>query len=306
MPQNEIDYDSLDYNRNKQNKQEQKQINSGLFIIATPIGNLEDISIRALNTLEQCDILLCEDTRVSKKLLSAYGINSNKMVAFHEHNGEVMAPKIFEWLKDKKKIALISDAGTPLISDPGYKLLAYCYEHDQEKEINITHLPGPCSPIAGMVLSGLPTDRFFFNGFLSSKSTGRKNTLLEIKDIQSTLVFLESPHRIENTVGDMCEILGDDRQVAIVREITKIYEERIAGSLAEVLEILKSRKLKGEIIIIVEPPQKDKKEFSQEEIKDMLKKSLQDMKTKEASNYIAEITGLAKKEIYQLALSLKD
>jgi len=213
-----------------------------LFIVATPIGNLSDISARALDTLRSADLIACEDTRQSIKLLNHFGIQK-PLVSYHDFNEEKKAEELGRRIADGLKVALVSDAGTPAISDPGYRLVRYCREH----ELPVFAIPGPNAAIAALAGSGLPSDEFFFGGFLPSKKTARREKIESLREQSSTLVFYEAPHRIEETLSDLEEILGD-REVCVARELTKLHEESLFGRLSDIRKRVKPL---GEFVIVV-------------------------------------------------------
>jgi 16S rRNA (cytidine1402-2'-O)-methyltransferase len=266
----------------------------GLYVVSTPIGNLEDITLRALRILKDCDIILCEDTRVSHKLLQAYGINK-KLMSYHNHNADDVRPKIICELKEGRVISLISDAGTPLISDPGYKLVREC----RANGIYVTSAPGASSVLSALVLSGQPSDQFLFAGFVDSK---------KFKDLEAspaTLIFFESARRLLKTLEKMADIYRN-RTVSVVREITKIYEETRQGSIEELITNYKENGLpKGEVVIVLSPPLKSN-ELSETEINQLLIKALAHQSVRDASASVAESYNLPKKLIYQQALNLKN
>ena len=269
----------------------------GLYIVATPIGNMGDITLRALEVLKECDLILCEDTRVSAKLLKHYGI-SRPTLSYNDHNGQERRPKIMQALESGQRVALISDAGTPLISDPGYKLV----KDVQDAGFHVSTLPGPSSVMAALCLSGLPTDRFLFAGFLSSKHEACKKELQELAKIPSTLVFFESARRLQDTLSLMHETLGE-RDVAVVREISKLYEESRRNTLSVLIEHYKHHgEPKGEVVIVVGPPLAQT--ASIESIEAKLTLLLATHSVKEAASIVAEETGFPRKEIYSLALKL--
>ena len=216
-----------------------------LYLVSTPIGNLEDITLRALRILREVDLIACEDTRHSRKLLSHYKI-SNPLTSYHSYNKSKKTPHLLRLLKEGKRIALITDSGTPGISDPSFYLVKSCIEEN----IPLTAIPGPTSLISALVVSGLPTDKFVFLGFLPSKKGKKKKAIESIKENSKTVVFFESPHRIEETLKEMEEILGD-RPIALARELTKRFEEVIRGKTPEVRKKIIKEKMKGEIVVIV-------------------------------------------------------
>ena len=217
-----------------------------LYVVATPIGNLEDITLRALRILREVDRIACEDTRQTRKLLERHGI-SKPLVSYHDHNEQARAEELLRELKAGKNIALVSDAGTPLIADPGYRLVARAREHG----VTVSPIPGASALVSALSASGLPTDSFFFGGFLPAKKTQRRKTLEAMQSYAATLVFYEAPHRIMETLEDIAEVLGP-RRVTLGRELTKIHEEFLAGEAAELREALGKRPpLKGEITLMI-------------------------------------------------------
>jgi 16S rRNA (cytidine1402-2'-O)-methyltransferase len=219
----------------------------GLYLVATPIGNLEDITLRAVRVLKQADQIACEDTRQTQKLLNHYGISS-RTVSYHEHNELTRAPELVLDLEGGARVALVTDAGMPGISDPGFRLISLAIRH----HIPVVPIPGASAFLAALVASGLPADSFRFSGFLPAKVGQRRQTLESVKASPRTQVFYEAPHRLKETVEDVVEILGADRQLVIAREVTKIHEEFLRGRAGEVLEILKARgDIKGEITLLV-------------------------------------------------------
>lgn len=279
---------------------ESNQINPvGLYIVSTPIGNLADITLRALDILKLVDLIACEDTRVSGGLLSHYGIKK-PLISYNDHNADEKRPEIFSAIERGKRVALISDAGTPLISDPGYKLVREALE----KNIYVTAIPGPSSVTAALCLSGLPSDSFYFGGFLPAKSEALKKHIKSLSQVPSTLIFFESARRLEESLAALRDGLSD-RQSAIVREITKLYEESRRGKLSELLEnIEKNGAPKGEVVIVIAPPQESELSAS-ENIEAELVLLLKSHSVKETATIIAEQTGLSRKEIYALALKIQ-
>ena len=264
----------------------------GLYLVATPIGNLEDITLRALRVLKECDTIICEDSRVSRKLLSAYNIEKPLMV-YHDHNAELMRPKVLEKLVTGEKMAFITDAGMPLISDPGYKLVKMCREND----VYITVIPGASSVLAGLVLSGMPSDKFAFCGFAEA------GKFEEFISYNATLVFFESALRLGKTLEKM-KLAFLNRTVTVVREITKMFEEAQTGSFSEMIDHFTKHPPRGEIVICLSPP--DASEASEDKIDELLKKALFEMSVKDASEMVAKVLGLSRKKVYQRALEFKD
>ena len=272
-------------------------LENALYIIPTPIGNLQDITLRGLNALMGVDILACEDTRTTQKLLDAFQI-SVKTIPYHDHNGTSMRPKITQALSEGKSVGLVSDAGTPLVSDPGFKLVRDVLNAGQK----VIPLPGASAPLTALCGAGLPSHHFTFVGFLPQKSGARKSALGQFQDYHHTLIFFESPSRLCDTLLDMQNTLGN-RPVVVARELTKVYEEFISGDCATVIEHYQANPPKGEIVILLGTPETDQ---PTQDIDTLLRQALTDNSTKDAAHMVAEITGRPKKEIYQRALTLKD
>lgn len=275
----------------------------GLYIIATPIGNIEDITLRALDILKRVDLICCEDTRVSGKLTSYYDITAPK-TPYHDHNADEVRPRLIEQLKEGKRIALISDAGMPLVSDPGYKLVAQCAAED----IPMTCIPGASASLTALVLSGLPTDKFMFAGFLPSKSAARRTALAEVKAVPATLVFYETGPRLAESLADMQAVLGD-RPAAVARELTKKFEEVQRGSLSTLTEHYQaSEEPRGEIAVVIGAPVEGQAEdWSEQAIDKLLLEMMEEqgMSVKDAAAFVAAKSGLKKRDVYQRALLLK-
>lgn len=268
-----------------------------LYICPTPIGNLEDITIRVLNILKKVDLIAAEDTRHTLRLLNHFEIN-RPMTSYHEHNIKEKGPQLIKQLIEGKNIALVSDAGMPGISDPGEDLIRLAVE----SEIKIVGLPGPSAAILALVISGISTRRFAFEGFLPSKRNHRKKALDILKTEKRTLIFYESPHRISGSIKDMLDILGD-RKASLSRELTKHYEEIIRGSLSEILMISEERNLKGEIVLVVEGA--GEIEPDEINIREELKKRLEaGMSKKEAVKEIVKTHNLPRNQVYQESLYL--
>lgn len=280
-------------------KAEAEPLAAGLHIVATPIGNLRDISFRALATLAAADAILAEDTRTSKTLLAHYGI-STPLLPYHEHNAAQMRPKVLAKLREGGKLALISDAGTPLVSDPGYKLVAELVAEG----LPVTGIPGPSAVLAALVLAGLPTDRFFFEGFLPPKSGGRRTRLTELAAIPGTLVFFESPRRLAEMLADAAAVLGA-RPGAVARELTKFYETVRRGTLPELAAHYDSEEeARGEIVVIIGPPGAADLVTSDEAIDGRLRAAMAKVSLKEAVAQVAAETGQPRRKVYARALEL--
>lgn len=272
-------------------------LKSGLYLVATPIGNLRDITLRAIDTLAAVDIVACEDTRVSGKLFQALGFKQ-KLIPYHDHNAEMQRPFLLGLIAEGKSVALISDAGMPLISDPGYKLVRDCLD----KNIYVTSLPGANSPLMALQLSGLPSDRFTFLGFLPSKSKARRECLEAYKNVQTTLVIFESAARLEDSCADILAVMGD-RPMTLTRELTKKFEDIWPSTVSGILERLKKDgPPKGEIVLVIGRNDSPQEDFDLDE---MLRSALTTMTMKEAVAAITEATGLPKKQVYNAALDLK-
>ena len=269
-----------------------------LYIVATPIGNLEDITMRALRVLREVDVIAAEDTRHSLKLLSHYGI-SKPLTSYWSEKEKVRTGEIIEKLRSGLSVALISDAGTPGISDPGAVLIKRAIEEG----IMVVPVPGPSALIAALSISGLSTEEFTFLGFLPPRTTQRRKKLAELKHESRTLVFYEAPHRIIDTLGDLGEEMGD-RKIAVVREITKLHEEAVRGTASELLAMIESRTIAGEYVVVVEGMRKEHltPDEALDEVKLLMKKGLG---RKEAVKTVAEGYGLSKKELYDRSLEKK-
>lgn len=280
-------------------KAEAEPLAPGLHIVATPIGNLRDISFRALATLAAADAILAEDTRTSKTLLAHYGI-STPLLPYHEHNAAQMRPKVLARLREGGKLALISDAGTPLVSDPGYKLVAELVAEG----LPVTGIPGPSAVLAALVLAGLPTDRFFFEGFLPPKSAARRTRLTELATIPGTLVFFESPRRLAEMLADAAAVFGT-RTGAVARELTKFHETVRRGTLPELAAHYETdEEARGEIVVIIGPPGADELLPTGDVIDERLRAALVGLSLKEAVAQVAAETGQPRRKVYARALEL--
>lgn len=270
-----------------------------LYIVPTPIGNLGDMSSRAIEVLNQVSLIACEDTRHSGKLLSHFGITT-KTTALHDHNERARAQWIVDQLAAGLSIALISDAGTPLISDPGYHLVS----HVRQSGFNVIPLPGPCAAITALSASGLPSDRFSFEGFLPSKEKARADKLLALKEDPRTLIFYESPHRIEHSLTTMVEVLGGDRHVVMAREVTKTFETFLSGPVSEVLATVSTdpNQQKGEIVLMVHGYHLSDDEAIPTVAINTLKLLCEELPLKKAAAIAAQIHGLKKNALYKYGL----
>lgn len=271
-----------------------------LYIVATPIGNLADITLRALQTLAGADILACEDTRVTRILLDRYGI-SRRLTAYHEHNAATAGPKLIAALAAGKSVALLSDAGTPLVSDPGYRLVREAID----RGIPVVPVPGPSSVLAALQLSGLPSDTFCFAGFLPPKSGQRRSRLHELEKTPATLIVFESARRLAASLSDMAEVLGADRSAAVCREMTKAFEESRRATLGELAAHYRAAGApKGEIVVVIGPPSAGKT-FSAEETDRLLRDLAGRMPASKAAAEAARATGKSKSDLYRRLVELK-
>jgi 16S rRNA (cytidine1402-2'-O)-methyltransferase len=270
-------------------------VSGTLYVVATPIGNLEDISSRAIRILGEVDLIACEDTRHTRKLLDRYGI-SRPLVSYHEHNEQPRAAQLLSDLQAGKNIALCSDAGTPLIADPGYRLV----EQAREQGITVTPVPGPCALIAALSASGLPTDSFLFHGFLPPKQGQRRKLLAELKTLEATLIFYEAPHRILETLEDIAATLGE-RPVVLARELTKIHEEFLRGTPAELRSALAERpSVKGEITVMVARGEATESESDDTPLDAAVEKLIEaGVPRMEALKTVARKRGLSKRDVYK-------
>lgn len=276
-----------------------RPLEPALYLVATPIGNLGDITLRALETLAGADVLACEDTRVTRVLLDRYGIQ-NRPFAYHEYNANEAGPKLIAALEAGKSVALVSDAGTPLVSDPGYRLGQMAIEAG----LRVVPIPGASAPLAALVGSGLPNDAFLFAGFLPTKDKARRERLAELSDAPATLIFFESPHRIGDTLAAAADELGPDRPAAVCRELTKTFEEFRRGPLGELAADYADRTVKGEVVLVVGPPL-EKPAPEAGEIDAILNRLAADLPTAKAATEAAKRTGLPRKDLYQRLLALK-
>ncbi len=273
-----------------------------LYLVATPIGDMTDIAPRALDILNTVDIVAVEDKRRSSRLFSHFGIKT-PMISYHDHSEEKQVKKIIDELLCGKSVALISDAGTPLISDPGYKLVNAA----KDKSIKVSPIPGPCALIAAISASGLPSDRFIFEGFLPPKSIARITKIQNISADSRTIIFYEAPHRILEALIDMIKVIGPSRKIVLARELTKTYETFISGTLKSVLEIIEKdlNQQKGEIVIVLAGADSSEKKAETQDSKRILSVLLEELPLKQAVSLGSKITGIQKNIFYKLALDLK-
>lgn len=278
---------------------EAERIAPGLHVVATPIGNLRDISLRALATLAAAEAVIAEDTRVTKTLLAHYGI-ATPLVAYHEHNAHAMRPQLLARLSGGAALALVSDAGTPLVSDPGFKLVADAVAAG----VAVTSVPGASAVLAALVVAGLPTDRFFFEGFLPPKSAARRARLAELAAIPGTLVFFESARRVGEALADCAAVLGA-REAAVARELTKHFENVRRGPLPDLArDIAEGEPLRGEIVLLVGPPLEGAAEINEASLDERLRAAMKTNSVKDAAAIVAGETGQPRRRVYARALQL--
>jgi len=271
----------------------------GLYLVATPIGNLADISLRALAVLSRADLIAAEDTRHSRKLLSHFGIKG-ELTPYHEHNAAKERPRLLARIGAGFSVALISDAGTPLVSDPGYKLVCEAVDAG----LAVTSIPGPSAVMAGLTSASLPTDTFLFGGFLPPKAGARHKRLEELKAVPATLVFFETASRLAKSVADMAEVLGP-REAALARELTKLHETVTRGNLTELAALIEpGTELKGEFVVVIGPPSPEDAFIGDDQIVAALKQALQDESFRDAVRSVAERFKLKRSRVYELGLAL--
>jgi len=273
-----------------------------LFVVATPIGNMDDISARAVSVLQSVDLIAAEDTRHSGRLMSHFQITT-PLVAYHDHGSEAQGERIFSALDAGQNVALISDAGTPLVSDPGYRLVRSA----REKAYKVTPLPGACAMISALCAAGLPSDRFCFEGFLPAKQSQRRKALELLASETRTLIFYEAPHRIVATVEDLIDLFGAAREVTLARELTKTYETLLNGNLSELLTQIKGdvNQQKGEMVLVVRGFDGAEQGAQEQEEERVLKLLLVDLPVKQAAGLAAKICGAQRNALYKKALVLK-
>jgi 16S rRNA (cytidine1402-2'-O)-methyltransferase len=279
---------------------EVKPLAPGLYFVATPIGTARDITLRALDILASADVIAAEDTRSMKRLLEIHGVplGDRPVLAYHDHNGDKMRPRLLAYLAEGKSVAYASEAGTPLIADPGFDLGRVA----RSEGYLVTAAPGPSAVIDALNISGLPTDRFMFAGFLPNAQKARQTALSELSDIPATLVFYESPKRVAQMIADAATVLGGTRQAALCRELTKKFEECLNGTLDELTEALSERTLKGECVVLID--RKGHADGGDMDVEGALRDALKTMSVRDASEAVSKASGLPKRKIYQLALEI--
>jgi 16S rRNA (cytidine1402-2'-O)-methyltransferase len=275
-----------------------KPVTPGLYLVATPIGNLRDITLRALDVLAAADVVLAEDTRVTARLLTAYGLKK-KLVRYDDHIGESVRPKVLAALMAGEVVAQVSDAGTPLVSDPGYKLALDAIAAG----LAVHPIPGPSSPLAALTLAGLPSDRFLFAGFTPHKAAGRRTMFEELRPVRATLIFFETGPRLRASLTDMAAVFGADRPAAVARELTKLYEECVRGRLGELVSEPRLEAPKGEIVVLVGPGEETA--ATEADADAALTEALSRMGPADAASEVARTLGLNRKTLYRRALELQ-
>ena len=273
----------------------------GLYLVATPIGSARDITLRALDILQSADVIAAEDTRNTRKLMDIHGIKLGErpIIPYHDHNGAQQRPRILDAIEDGKSVAYVSDAGTPMVADPGFTLARAVIEADGP----VTAAPGASAVLCALSIAGLPTDKFMFVGFPPPKTGARNQFFKDLENIPATLVFYESPKRLDKTLASMIEAFGEERQAAICRELTKKFEQALRGTLRNVLDRREDEMpLKGEIVIVLGPPVAQ--EISQEDLDASLRRALLTLSVKDAAAEVAQSLGLPRKTAYNRALEL--
>jgi 16S rRNA (cytidine1402-2'-O)-methyltransferase len=273
----------------------------GLYLVATPIGNLGDVTLRALETLAAADLIACEDTRITRRLLERYGITA-PLTSYHEHNAAEARPRLLARLAEGAAVALVSDAGTPLVSDPGFKLVRAA----QAAGHRVVPIPGASAVLAALVAAGLPSDRFFFEGFLPARETARRTRVVALARIPATLIMFETGPRLAAALTDLAAALGP-REAAVCRELTKLHEEVRRGDLASLAEAYTAGlETRGEVVIVIAPPSDDQGGADAEQLDRLLRRALARASVKDAVSEVAAATGLPRRDIYQRALALTE
>ena len=277
-------------------------LTAGLYLCAVPIGNARDVTLRTLDVLASADVIAAEDTRTARKLMEIHGISigDRKMIAYHDHSGEGVRERLMDIVRAGQSVAYVSEAGTPLVADPGFKLVADM----REANLPLTAAPGASAVLTALTVSGLPSDAFHFAGFLPNATGARCKGLEGLRAIDATVVLYESPKRIRALLNDIVATMGADKQVVICRELTKKFEEVLRGTAKELSDQLEDRSLKGEIVVLI--ARGGQEEASEADISAALRKAMLTMRLKDAATAVAGATGMPRREVYQLALSLKD
>ena len=279
-----------------------KPLSAGLYFVATPIGSARDITLRALDILASADLIAAEDTRTARKLMEIHGValNGRKVVAFHDHSGEGAVSRLVADIQAGKSVAYVSEAGTPLVADPGYELGRAAIAAG----LPVTSAPGASAVLAALTVSGLPTDRFAFVGFLPAARQQRETEIAMLRDVPFTLVFYESPKRVGEMLGNLRDVLGGERQAVVCRELTKRFEEVTRGTLAELADGFADRNVKGEVVVLV--GRSGATDVADVDVTDALRDAMKTMRVKDAATVVAGALGLPRRQVYQIALNMGD
>lgn len=279
---------------------ETKKLAAGLYFVATPIGTARDITLRALDVLASADVIAAEDTRTARRLMDIHGVplGDRPLVAYHDHNGGQARPRLLRYLEEGKSVAYASEAGTPLVADPGYGLALAAIDAGYP----VTSAPGPSAAVAALTIAGLPTDQFHFAGFSPNSKKARQTFIQSLAKIQATLVFYESPKRIAAALVDFAQVLGGDRKAAVCREITKKFEEVSRGTLDELAASFSQRTVKGEIVVVIDRGAGE--EIAATSIEDALKKALETHSIKDSATIVSEALNIPRRDVYQAALAM--
>jgi 16S rRNA (cytidine1402-2'-O)-methyltransferase len=277
-----------------------KKLDPGVYLLATPIGTARDITLRALDILASADVLVAEDTRSLRRLMEIHGVplGDRPLLSYHDHNGAQMRPRLLAFLAEGKSLAYASEAGTPMVADPGFDLARAAREDGHP----VVSAPGPSAVVTALTLAGLPTDRFMFAGFLPNAKGARRKMLEELCDVPATVAFYESPKRIAAMLADAADVMGEAREAAVCRELTKKFEEVLRGTLSELAAICAERTLKGEIVVVIDRARSPN--ISEVDLEMELQLLLKEMSVRDASDALAERTGIKRRKIYQMALAL--
>jgi len=279
-----------------------KPLAAGLYFVSTPIGAARDMTLRGLDILASADLIAAEDTRTARKLMEIHGVplNGRKVIAFHDHSGESAVARLIDDIKGGKSIAYVSEAGTPLVADPGYEIGRAAIAEG----LDVISAPGASAVLAALTVSGLPTDRFAFVGFLPAAKEQRKTEIAGLRDVPFTLVFYESPKRVGEMLANLRDVLGSDRQAVVCRELTKKFEEVTRGELGVLADAFASRQVKGEIVVLV--GRAGAQDVADLDVTDALRDAMKTMRVKDAATVVAGALGLPRRQVYQIALSLGD
>lgn len=282
-------------------KFDQRPLSAGLYFVATPIGTARDITLRGLDILNSVDLIAAEDTRTARKLMELHGVplGQRQVIAYHDHSGQPAATRIADAIRAGQSVAYVSEAGTPLVADPGYELGRAVIEAG----LPVTAAPGPSAVLAALTVSGLPTDRFLFIGFLPSGKVQRETEIANLRDLPFTLVFYESPKRVQEMLNSLRDILGGDRSVAVCRELTKKFEEVTRGTLDQVAAIYDEKSVKGELVVVV--GRSGAVEVSDTDVDTALREAMTTMRVKDAATVVAGALGLPRRKVYQIALAME-